>query len=220
MLRLVSKTCHQYGITPSLRCLSTSRCAFKACREDPDLPMRLKFLGLKVIGFGADGADEETWARQNKQHNSLSELQEVSQKMEWVGITVELLMVIGFQDDGIRALWRDLKYSLLQAVKGRVIRPYLAKSQTPSARWPENNPLVTVFLKDSNLLKRLDYAMIGSKQTHPRLWHRLMVNTVYLGIIVVLAPFGKCPTSPLIPVPSGAGKSIATKINSLMPFDR
>jgi hypothetical protein len=221
-LQIVRTVCDRYGITPHIRCLATSRCTFKACQADMGLAQRLRDCGLEIVGFGADGADEETWARQNKKHNSLSELQEACRMMEHVGITVELLMVIGFQDDCAGTLWRDLVFSLRQAVKGRVIRPYLAKSQTPSARWPEGDTLVGAFLEDTDLLARLDYAMIGSSQTHPKGWHRLMTNVVYLTIIALLTPFGKCPTSPLIPVPvsKGIGRTIATMINRFIPFDR
>jgi len=219
-LDIVKRVCEEYGITPRLRCLATSRCTFTACENDPELPHRLRECGLEVVGFGADGADEETWARQNKTHNSLSELQIVADSMERAGIAVELLMVIGFQDDSVRTLWRDFKFSLLEAWKGRIIRPYLAKSQTPAGRWPKDDPLVMAMVADSNLLSRLDYAMVGSVQTHPNFLHRMMVNGVYLALIGLLAPFGKCPTRPLFPVPNGFGRSIVYLINRLMPFDR
>lgn len=219
-LRMVHEIATTYGITPVIRCLATSRCTFQAHREDQDLLGRLRGHGLTIVAFGADGADEATWRRQNKHHNSLSELQTVCGAMKDAGITVELLMVIGFQDDGPRALWRDLKYSILQALKGRIIRPYLAKSQTPSGRWEQDNPQVKAFQDDASLLSRLDYAMLGSAETHPKLWQRLMVNSVYLTIITMLTPFGKCPTSPLVPVPRGPGRWLATQFNRLMPFDR
>ena len=219
-LRVISEIAEQYDITPSIRCLATSRCTFRACQADPELPRRLHGFGLDTVAFGADGADEETWKRQNKNHNSLTELQFVCDAMKKVGITTELLMVIGFQDDDMRSLWRDLKYSLRQAMKGRVIRPYLAKSQTPSGRWQDGSPEVEAFLNDSELLLRLDYAMLGSVQTHPRFLQRLMANLVYMLIITALAPLGKCATRPLIPVPKGLLKLPAMIINRFMPFDR
>ena len=219
-LQVIKKICSTHSITPHLRCLATSRCTFLACQKDPNLPKRLRELGLEIVAFGVDGGDEETWKRQRKLHNSLSEIQTVCQYMTEAGIAVELLMVIGFDSDGPRALWRDLKYSLQQAWKGRIIRPYLAKSQTPSGRWPENNQQVRAFLRDASLLTRLDYAMIGSRHTHPRFLQRMMVNAVYLTVIGALAPFGRCPTRPLVPGEKGFAGMMAGAINTLMPFDR
>ncbi len=218
-LAIIKKACGDYRIVPHLRCLATSRCTFRACQKDPELPMRLRECGLEIVGFGADGADEEVWARQNKTHNSMSELQAAADAMEKAGITVELLMVIGFQDDSIKTLWRDFRFSLREAWKGRIIRPYLAKSQTPAGRWQKDDPLVKAMVADPTLLSRLDYAMIGSTQTHPKFFHRMAANGVYLALIGILAPFGKCPTRPLVPVPKGFGHSIAHLINRLMPFD-
>lgn len=219
-LRVIYSIAQPYQITPSIRCLATSRCTFRACQADPELPRRLRSFGLTIVAFGADGADEETWRRQNKSHNSLSELDMVCRAMKDTEITTELLMVIGFQDDGMRALWRDLKYSLQQAVRGCIIRPYLAKSQTPSGRWQEGNSEVEAFVNDSELLLRLDYAMLGSVQTHPKFLQRTLVNIVYLLTIAVLAPLGRCATRPLVPVPKGIWRFPAMFINQIMPFDR
>jgi radical SAM superfamily enzyme YgiQ (UPF0313 family) len=219
-MKVIHDIATKHGITLHVRALATSRCTFRACREDTGLAKRLQSYGLEIVGFGADGADEETWQRQNKRHNSLFELQTVCRAMEEAGITVELLMVIGFADDGARALWRDLKYSFVGAFKGRIIRPYLAKSQTPSARWPEDNPQVQSFLKNVRLLINLDYAMLGSKWTHPDFWQRWAANFVYLAIICFLAPFGKCPTRPLVPNSREFGRRFAMLINNMMPFDR
>jgi len=219
-LVIIRKIADKYGLTPHVRCLATSRCTFHACRKDPDLPKRLRSYGLEVVAFGADGADEETWRQQNKMHNSLSELQMVCQAMKQAKITVELLMVIGFPGSPWIALWHGLKFSIVEAFKGNVIRPYLAKSQTPSGNWPNDNPLVQAFLKDPSLLVRLDYAMVGSEQTHPRWLERWAVNATYLTIIALLAPFGRCPTMPLFPTPKGFGKWLANLVNKWMPFDK
>lgn len=218
-LAIVKKVCESYGIVPHLRCLATSRCTFIACRKDPELPSRLRDCGLEIVAFGADGADKETWDSQNKTHNSMLELQSVADSMEKAGITVELLMVIGFQNNSMMSLYKSFVFSLRQAWRGRIIRPYLAKSQTPAGRWQKDDPLVKAMVADPTLLSRLDYAMIGSVQTHPKFFHRMVANGVYLALIGVLAPFGKCPTRPLVPVPKGFGRSIAHLINRIMPFD-
>ena len=227
VLHSICSIASEYGITPHVRCLATSKCTHHACRSDPGLAKRLHDYGLKIVAFGADGADEETWEEQNKRHNDLKELRFACSEMENADIEVELLMVIGFPRKPNRtfrqyfkSLWKGFLFSLAEAMRGRIIRPYLAKQHTPSGPWPADNPLVRAFLEDSNLLMRLDYAMIGSKETHPDRAERFVVNAVYLAIIALLTPVGKCPTSPLVPVPRGFGRSLASAVNRLMPFDR
>ncbi len=219
-LKIVHEICMRYGITPHVRCLATSRCTFVACQKDPKLPVRLRGYGLEVVGFGADGADETAWKRQHKEHNSLSEIEIAVAAMEKSGIKVELLMVVGFIEDGFDAMWKALKFSFWQARKHRTIRPYLAKSRTPSGTWQRGDAIVEGFQKDPTSLRRLDYAMLGSKQTHPRRIQRWMANGVYLTIIGLLSPFGKCLTRPLLPEPNGFGRWIAELVNAWMPVDR
>lgn len=234
-LAVIAGTTEKFGITPYIRFLATSKCAFLACRKDTELPARLYQYGVRIIAFGADGADEETWVRENKTHNNLSEIEEATAVLQKAGITVELLMVVGFQQDKPLALWHHLLFSFRKALHGAVIRPYLGKSKTPSGRWPRSEGYiprkeevlvleaeVQMFLDNPVLLKRLDYAMLGSRETHPDWRERWLANILYLLIIIPLAPFGLCPTRPLIPVPGRAevGQIVARLINRLMPFDR
>jgi hypothetical protein len=219
---VIARACEKHRITPRLRGLATSRCAFNACREDSGLPYRLRRCGLHKVGFGADGASEETWRRENKRHNSLSEFEEVVRMMKCAGISPELLMVLGFQGSRPREIFADLKLSFRHALRGTVIRPYLAKSKTPSTgRWFEGDPEVEQFRTNASLLDRLDYAMLGSKETHPNRRERWLANAAYLTLIGTLAPFGLCPTRPLVPVPvRGFGRTVAQTINRFMPFDQ
>lgn len=218
-LERIKEVAQLYRLTPRLRGLATSRFTYRAIQADPGLPKRAHECGLEIVAFGADGANEETWRRQNKRHNSLSELESICTSMQAAGITVELFMVMGFPDDTFRNLWPGVKFSLRQAMKGRVIRPYLAK-QTPGGNWPEGDPIVEKFLARPELLVRLDYSMIGSPHSHPKRGQRLLANLAYLSVIGSLVPFGKCPTTPLIPVPQGLGRGIAETLNKWMPFDR
>ncbi len=98
-LEMIADTCRRHNVTPHIRCLATSRCTFQAVESDHELPKRLYSSGLRIVAFGADGADEETWRRENKMHNKLSEINDVIVMMREAGILVELLMVIGFQKD-------------------------------------------------------------------------------------------------------------------------
>jgi hypothetical protein len=217
----IHRICERHAIVTQLRGLATSKFTVVSCRKDPELPHRLHRLGLQIVGFGADGASEETWRRENKRHNSLSELEEAFRTMKSANILPEMLMVLGFQGSRPREIFADLRLSFRHALRKTVIRPYLAKSRTPSGRWPDNDPQVELFRKEVSLLDRLDYAMLGSRETHPRWQERWLANLAYLTLIGILAPFGLCPTSPLVPVSThGYRRTIARSINRLMPFDR
>jgi len=222
-LKAIADVCRMYHITPHVRCLATSRCTFQAVDTDRGLPKRLHSFGLRVVAFGADGADEETWKREGKLHNKLSEINDVVLMMQRAGILVELLMVIGFQKDKLKALWHDICFSFRKAREGAVIRPYLGKSRTPSApgRWMSGQKEVEACRRNPKLLLHLDFAMIASRVSHPSLKERWLSTLTYLCIIIGLAPLGLCPTRPLMPVPQkGIGKVIAQTVNRLMPFDR
>ena len=221
-LRRVEEVASRHGVTPNLRALATSRCTVEACRKDRNLPKRLRSYGLSIVAFGADGADKEAWKREHKAHNTLPELQEAFVSMREAGITTEFLMVIGFQSNPAMALIRAFRFSFEKAWHGAVIRPYLGKSKVPgNEHWERADPEVRNFLANPALLLRLDYAMLGSRETHPRLSQRWLSNAIYLAIIVALAPFDLCPTRPLVPVPTnGLKRHIAKAINRLMPFDR
>jgi len=221
-LALIHRVCDKHRITPRLRGLATSKCTFLACQSDPELPHRLRHYGLRTVGFGADGASEATWRRENKRHNALSELEVVVRTMKNADISPELLMVLGFQGGKPGEIFADLGFSFRHALRKTVIRPYLAKSKTPSTgRWFGDDPEVENFRKDATLLTRLDYAMLGSRETHPKRSERWLANAAYLTLIGTLAPFDLCPTRPLVPVPrSGPLRRLSQTINRYIPFDR
>ena len=221
-LATVSRICRKYRLQLDARGLATSRCTVEACRADPELPRRLAGYGLTMVSFGADGADEETWARENKKHNTVSELVEAVRFMRAGKITPELLMIFGFPEDRWKQVWTAIKFSLKHAMKGVIIRPYLAKSVTPSGFWEDDNTQVQAFVQNRDLLIKLDYAMLGSAETHPSWWQRQMVNIAYLGIISSLTPLRLCGTRPLFPAPQRGimRKTVARTLNRFMPFDR
>lgn len=229
----IAGICREIGIEPEIRCLATSQCTFEACVADRNLARRLKSYGLVMVAFGADGSDEEVWTKEGKVHNSADDLAWCIKHMQHAGITVELLMVIGFPHEGIRTMAKNLWYCLLQTAQGGIPRPYLAKSVGPSGRWPgakfrrseekvtDSDNRVQALLASPERLYALDFAALGSVVTHPVMWQRWASNCTYLPIIGLLAPFGKCPTSPILPqgVP-GVPQWFARLWNRLVPFDR
>ena len=224
-LATIARIAGEHKLLVHIRALATSRCTVEACRKDARLAQRLRNYGLRIVGFGADGADEEVWQRENKHHNNLGELREAVQTMCAVGITAEILMVFGFKDDSAENIQHDLDFCFEQARAGAVIRPYLGKTFTPSGNWPgagkEGYELTLPFHQNPELLLNLDYAMCGSKYTHPDPAQRKLANRAYLEVIGKLAPRGLCPTRPLLPIPArGIGRWLAQLVNRLMPFDR
>lgn len=132
-------------------------------------------------------------------------------------------MVMGFPEDGWDALYTSVRYSLRQAWRGAVIRPYLAKVHVPgSGGWEEGGATVETYLSNPDLLLHADFAMVGSQETHPDPRQRLMVNAAYLTLIGLLTPFGLCPTRPLLPMQNARGlvRRLGEAVNRLMPFDR
>lgn len=221
-LQAISSICTRFKIKPIIRGLSTSRSAIQAHSTDPEIIKRWKTYGLQTIAFGSDGASEDDWERQNKKHNSIGEIEDAISICREAHIVVELLMVIGFQDSKISDLYAALLFSLNHALFNRcVIRPYLAKTKTPGGNWSHNSNQEQKFLSDPDTIIRIDYAMLGSKHTHPSIINRWTSNIVYLAIIGMLAPLNLCATRPLVPIPKkGLRKIIASKINQLMPFDK
>lgn len=218
-LRTVWEIARRFGVTVHARALATSRCTVQAVRADGTLLRRLSAYGLRTVGFGADGADEETWRRQNKAHNTLSELAEATARMQEADITVETLMVLGFPGDTLFSLSHSFTFAVRSVMNRCMLRPYLAKP-SPSGMWEGECPTVNAFLRDPSLLTRLDYAALGSKETHPVRKERWIANATYLALCL-FALVGRCCTYPLVPVPKrGIGRWVAQTINRLMPFDK
>lgn len=207
-----------HGISLDIRGLATSHSTFR--QMSIERAFYLRSLGLTTVGIGADGASEKTWKRENKGHNRLSELEETIKRLQSAGITVELLMIIGFPDDSLGDLLTHTIFTFKKALSGCVARPYLAKKQTPAGSWPEEDyPTPEAFVDPENL-KLLDYCVLGSMQTHPRFINRIASNAAYLGIIGALTPLKLCVTRPLLPVPkTGFRRKAALLFNKLMPHD-
>lgn len=220
-LSIFAQTARAYKLEPFARCLATSRCSKEATDADPELLERLRDYGLHTIAIGADGASKETWARQRKTHNNESDLLVVIDRFKNAKIVPEILMVCGYQSDTLKDLWAVVAFSFREALRGAVIRPYLAKSELPGGEaWTDDSQSVVSCRKDAKLLKHLDFAMFGSSETHPNWKNRLVANICYALVTYPLMLVGKCPNRPLFPVPRGFMKWPTELLNRLIPFDR
>lgn len=220
-LYLACRIAGDHSLRLEARGLATTRCTVQAIERDPRLLRRLRSYGLSCIGFGVDGADEETWRRVHKNHNTLPEIERAVQATQDAGIKAELLIVMGFGGEDARVLWRSIRYGFEHALRGTRVRPYLAKEGAPgSAAWDHDEVMVERFLKDPELFRCLDYAMLGSSLTHPDSKQRRLTNAAYLALLFGLASLGSVSTFPLLPPDNGWRGRFSRLFNYLMPPDR
>lgn len=201
-----------------------------ALEKMPELASLSNRAGLRTIGFGVDGTTEKIWRAQHKGQAGLSQVDKALDKCKEIGITSELLMVMGFPNDAFGSLLKTYVYTVARAIThGAVSRPYLAKSFIPgNDGWtnPEYKDQVERLLDNPELFTNLDFAALGSTLTHPIRSQRYLSNLFYTAITATLEPFGKNATYPLMPRTEENGKAsriynnISRKFNEIVPFDK
>ncbi len=223
-MRVLGEVFAGSGVEFRMRALSCMNTFLKASRVLPDFAGLAKASGLWCVGFGVDGPDESVWRSQNKTQNHTSDVADCLNLCEELGVRAELLMVMGYPSDGISILWRTVRNSFRYTRQwpGVVLRPYLAKVLVPGNLGWETRPMeVEKLIVNPQQFFNLDFCALGSPTTHPKRWQRWLANLSYLVVIVGLAPFGKCATSPLFPQGVGGVLGwLARRINRFMPFDR
>lgn len=222
-LQLVHEVTSAHGIELFARGLATTHFTCHALRRDPNVLRRLHKLGLRTIGFGADGADIRVWARENKRHNTLAELDKAVRATREAGMTPEILMVTGFPEDDLRAMFEACRYSFAQTWKGAIIRPYLGKQGAPGSKaWSDDRVLVERYLKDPERFRLLDYAMFASATTHPNRAQRRLANASYASLLLLMSLMTSYTTAPLMPIPRSSclTRLFARAWNAIVPADR
>jgi len=229
-LDIFARQSRDSGVQYSLRGLARVDSFLKALEHAPELERLIAESGVNTIGFGVDGTTEKIWRSQHKGHKDLSEVDRALDKCKDVGITPELLMVMGFPEDTLGSVTKNYLYTVARAyTHGAVSRPYVAKQFVPGNEgWC--NPLyaegVRTMVENPEMLVNNDFATLGSPLTHPRRFHRYISNLAYLGVIATLEPFGRNATYPLLPRAQGTGflartqNKIVDKINKRIPFDK
>jgi hypothetical protein len=233
-----------------LRGLSRVDSFLEAFEKVPQLRKLVVDANLTTVGFGVDGTSERIWRIQRKGQKDLSQVERALDLCREIGISSEILMVIGFHSDTFVSLFRTYLYTVARSLThGAVARPYLAKEFVPGndnwiggqvvplsrikSKGAKSGAPISPFeseieklLLDPELFANLDYAALGSSITHPNWKNRILANLTYLALIATLEPFGKNTTYPLVPKISGDGafarfsNSFASLVNNLMPFDR
>ncbi len=205
-----------------IRCLACITSFLSAHQTIPNLKTRCKKSGLWSIGFGVDGTDLNVWKAQKKTQNNLEDLLECLKITKDYKIRLEILFIMGFDQDNFKSLWKNFKNVCTYLAKNNhaILRPYLAKQCVPGSGGWKSFDKKDIFSDNPKLFYNMDFAVAGSKFTHPNFWHRLISNTAYLSMCGLFYPFGKCATSPLMPY----GKfeiwnKFARWWNKIMPFD-
>lgn len=223
-LKILATVQEEEKISIRVRCLACMGSFLRASEAIPDFGQLLKSAGLWCVGFGVDGTDSAVWKAENKRHNKIHDVPRCLALCVEIGVRPEILMVMGFPEDTLRTVSKTVWYALRYVTRwpNAVLRPYLAKPFIPGNRgWSDSEPRIKAIAQTPSLFYNLDFCAMGSRFTHPRWWHRWMSNLSYLLIIGILAPIGRCATSPLLPQGNGGlpGR-LAKIINRLMPFDR
>lgn len=249
-LEIFIRVSRSVGVGLELRGLSRVDSFLDAFEKVPQLRELVADANLTTVGFGIDGTSERIWRLQRKAQTNLSEVEKALDLCREIGISSELLMVIGFHSDTFESLFRTYLYTVARSLThGCVARPYLAKEFVPGndnwiggqvippsrikskgAKHKENHSpfesQIEKLLIDPQLFANLDYGALGSSITHPDWKNRILANLTYLALIATLEPFGKNTTYPLVPRVSVEStfarfsNSLASLINNQMPFDR
>jgi hypothetical protein len=213
------------GIKYELRGLCRVDTFLRAMERMPHLRQLAIAAGLSTIGFGVDGSSEEIWRSQHKGKVGLSQADQALAICREIGITPELLMVMGFDQDTPTTLAKNYLYTISRSIThGSVSRPYLAKPFVPgNAGWsdPKYAATIELLLENPDLFTNLDFATLGSSLTHPDPIKRATSNLAYLAITLSLEPFGRNATYPLLPLSDNSTiNRILAAVNALIPFDK
>jgi radical SAM superfamily enzyme YgiQ (UPF0313 family) len=230
IMELFEAAASNSGVRLQMRGLSRVDSFVRAIEAYPELRKLLIRAGFDTVGFGLDGTSERIWRSQHKGQKHLSLADKALDLCKEIGLTPEVLMVMGFPQDTLRTLAKNYLYTVARAIShGVVSRPYLAKSFSPGNKgWSsgEYRNAVEELTSNPELFTNIDYAALGSELTHPNAFHRHISNIAYLALVFTLQPFGKNTTSPIIPKSQKEGilaevyNRIVERINREIPFDR
>ncbi len=188
-----------------MRMLATAKCVVKAAQKDSMIFHRWRAYGLTCVGLGVDGDDSVAWARENKRHNSSTDIAEAFRVLKDAGIRPEGLMIIGLPNDSPKQILSATRACFRMSRAGIVPRPYLGKGHAPGSKaWDEGGPIVEEAVDNPVLFRDWEYGALASPATHPDAWQRLAANIGYVtaSIGCKLLPMG-CPTNPLFATESG-----------------
>lgn len=223
-LRVLARVRNESGIDIRVRCLACMDSFIEATEKVENLGELLRDAGLYWIGFGVDGADPAIWRSQYKAFNKKADIVECMNRCQEYGVLGEILMVLGFPEDNARTLAKSVAACIMATLRwsNARVRPYLAKLVVPgNDTWALGGGMVEAIVANPELFYNLDFAAVGSSLTHPRTFHRWACNVAYLFLWVILWPFNRCNTSPLLPQgQSGFYGRFARWVNGIMPYDR
>lgn len=156
------------GFTFGMRGLATTT-AFTHCRNaHPDILEAIQKAGLHTLGFGIDGT-EATWALMNKKHNQETNTMPAIMACMEHGITPEVLMVIGHQEEtgkDMEAAFQITKK--LAEENGAMSRPHVWKPLPGSDFWKEysRGKIMDLLAQDPDAFTAFDVLAAPSPVSH------------------------------------------------------
>ncbi len=161
---------------------------------------------------------------QHKRHSSVVDYEYCRSACYEAEIQVELLLLVGFETGGLRPDLEAIFYAM-QNVYGHyhvIIRPYLAKLDLPGGkRWVQDEGMRARYLQDPESLSDLEYSMLLTTTTAPRVLHRFRGNLLFLLLQLVILPQGWA-NPPILPISRRFPllAKLARAFNAYMPPDR
>lgn len=223
-LHAIARVAWKTGVHIRLRGLCCVKSFLRAHAAIRDFDHLVRDAGLWSLGFGVDGADTRVWKAQHKMHNDAAEVLQALDLCTTLGIRPEVLLVMGFPEDTLQTLWKNVLSAAHYVWRLRhvMLRPYLAKSFVPgNDGWRTDAARVRTVVERPELFYNLDFCALGSPLTHPRRWHRWASNAAYIAIIVLFTPLGRCDTPPLLPAgEDGWYGHVARWFNRRVPADK
>jgi radical SAM superfamily enzyme len=231
-LTIIREEFDKVGVFVPLRFLATSKYTSMALKSDPTILKRWYELGVRCIGIGVDGDDEETWNQLRKNHNDRDEIRLALTGIQDAGMVAEAFMIFGGPTEKPEATAKAVLACKNLSKQGVKVRPYFMKLRTPKI-WDQATKhtkeeeearfFIDPFLENLDLFYHLEYAMLGSKLTNKDPEQRNRVNAAFLDVVNFLSetPLG-CPTQPLLPTEDGDQfeKERAYEWNCNQPMDR
>jgi hypothetical protein len=189
----------------------------------PDLKELLQTAGFWCVGFGVDGPTKEIWKILQKGQNKEGDIPRAMAKTAEMGLTTEILMIMGDQNYDLRLLIKTVHtcYGFIIDYDHTVIRLHVSKVLPGSKTWFTDTEYVNQMIEKPSRFDNIDVLAMASKITHPDAKQRRQVNLAYLAIMLPLRVIKRCVSSTILPQGErGLLGTIAKLLNPFMPYDR
>lgn len=222
-LRIVAEVREQVGISTKLRALACMSSFLESDAALPNLKELLDGAGFWCVGFGVDGPTEEIWKTLHKGQNVLEDVPKVLARTAEMGLTTEILMIMGDKNYDRRLLVKTVHfcYGLIIDYPHTLLRLHINKVLTGSDDWKAHQQYVQKLLDRPRRFFNLDILSLATRVTHPDGKQRRQVNFAYFATMLPLRFFGRCISSSIMPQGERSLVGLLSQLaNPFMPYDR